>query len=460
MQRVRDDLLSGPELDDPPQVHDRDSVGHVSRHPDVVRDEHEGQTELIPELEQEIHDARADRYVEHGYRLVRHDELRLEDDRPRNCDPLPLTAAQLVRIPVHEVRRRRELGMLERLGNQILPILEGIRHAVNRQRLRDRIHHGEARVERFVRILEDHLYAATEVLQRPSLQRGDVVAVEQELAFRGLFEFHEEATRGRLPAARLSDDPEDLAPLDREVDPVDGVDLLLSPAEGVQQSRLQREEFPETADVPDGAVVGHARLPEKISFAKWQRERWPASTSMSSGRSRVQMSCANRQRGWKRHPLGGLTRSGGDPGIARSFFFGPFTLGNASRRPSAYGCEGRSKTASVVPSSTISPAYMITMRSETSATTEMSCVMIIIARSSSRCRSRISPRIRSCMMTSSAIAIIARCFMPPENSCGYPSDRSAVMPTSLNSSWIRASRCSAVISMWASRASSIWSPTR
>src|SRR3989454_5416411 len=84
-----------------------------------------------------------------------------------------------------------------------------------------------------------------------------VVAVEQELAFRGLFEFHEEAARGRLPAARLSDDPEDLAPLDREVDPVDGVDLLLSPAEGVQQSRLQGEEFPEPADVPDGAVVGH-----------------------------------------------------------------------------------------------------------------------------------------------------------------------------------------------------------
>src|SRR2546426_8521711 len=27
-----------------------------------------------------------------------------------------------------------------------------------------------------------------------------VVAVEQELAFRGLFEFHEEAARGRLPA--------------------------------------------------------------------------------------------------------------------------------------------------------------------------------------------------------------------------------------------------------------------
>src|SRR2546422_760803 len=342
MEWLSDYLLRFPELDDSPQVHHRNPVGHVPSDPDVVGDEHQGEPELIAELEQEIHDPRADRDVEHGHGLVRHDELRLEDDRPRNRDPLPLSAAQLVRIPVHEVGRRRKFGMLERLRDQVFPILQGIRHAVYRQRLRDRVHHGEPRVE--------------------------------------------------------------------------------------------REELPQPTDVPDGAILRHARLPENISFAKWQRERWPVSTSMSSGRSRVQMSCANRQRGWKRHPVGGLTRSGGDPGIARSFFLGPFTLGNASRRPSTYGCEGRSKTASVVPSSTISPAYMMTIRSETSATTEMSWVMIIIARSSSRCRSRISPRIRSCMMTSravvgssamirsglhaSAMAIIARCFMPPENSCG------------------------------------------
>src|SRR3989454_5991014 len=291
-----------------------------------------------------------------------------------------------------------------------------------------------ARIERLVGILEDHLNSASEVLQGRSLQGRDVVAVEEELALCGLLQLHQEATGRRLPTARLSDDPEDFAPLDREIDPVDGVDLFLPPSERVQQSSLQREELPQPTDVPDGAILRHARLPENISFAKWQRERWPVSTSMSSGRSRVQMSCANRQRGWKRHPVGGLTRSGGDPGIARSFFLGPFTLGNASRRPSTYGCEGRSKTASVVPSSTISPAYMMTIRSETSATTEMSWVMIIIARSSSRCRSRISPRIRSCMMTSRAVvgssamirsglharamAIIARCFMPPENSCG------------------------------------------
>src|SRR5439155_122226 len=291
---------------------------------DVVGDEHEGEPELVTELEQEIHDPCADRDVEHGHRLVRDDELRLEDDRPSNRDPLPLPAAQFVRISVHVVRRGREFRVLERFRDEVLPVLQGIRHTVNGQRLRDRVHHGEARVERFVWVLEDHLHATAEVL-------------------------------------------------------------------------------PEAVDVPHGTVLRHPRLPSKISFAKWQRDRWPASTSMSSGRSRVQMSCANRHLGWKRHPLGGLTRSGGDPGIARSFFFGPFTLGNASSRPIVYGWEGRSNTLSVLPSSTISPAYMITMRSETSATTEMSWVMIIIARSSSRCRSRISPRIRSCMMTSRAV---------------------------------------------------------
>src|SRR5439155_22177917 len=109
--------------------------------------------------------------------------------------------------------------------------------------------------------------------------------------------------------------------------PVDRVHLLLSPAEGVQQTRLQGEELPEAVDVPHGTVLRHPRLPSKLSFAKSQRDRCPASISTRSERSRVQMSCANRHLGWKPHPLGGLTRAGGDPGIARSFFLGPFARG-------------------------------------------------------------------------------------------------------------------------------------
>src|SRR2546428_8458442 len=141
--------------------------------------------------------------------------------------------------------------------------------------LRAGVNHVAPRVERLVRVLEDHLDAAAEVLEVRAPQSRDVFAVEQKLAFGGLFELHEQPAGRRLAAARLPDDPQDLAPLDRKVDSVDGVDLLLPPAEGVEQARLERKQLAEPADIPDGAVFGHARLPSKISFAKWQRGRRP-----------------------------------------------------------------------------------------------------------------------------------------------------------------------------------------
>src|SRR5207244_6396654 len=113
---------------------------------------------------------------------------------------------------------------------------------------------GKPAVERLVGILEDHLNAASEVLQGRSLQGRDVVAVEEELALCGLLQLHQEATRRRLPTARLSDDPEDFAPLDREIDPVDSVDLFLPPSRHGQQSSLQQEGLPAPTPAPDAAI--------------------------------------------------------------------------------------------------------------------------------------------------------------------------------------------------------------
>jgi len=112
----------------------------------------------------------------------------------------------------NEVRRRSEFRVLERLRDQILPIRQGIRHAVNRQRLRDRIHHGEPRVERFVRILEDHLDASTEVLRGPPFRAAMSFAVEQELAFPWALRVSRGDGPSSSSASRLSDNPEDLAP--------------------------------------------------------------------------------------------------------------------------------------------------------------------------------------------------------------------------------------------------------
>ena len=90
--------------------------------------------------------------------------------------------------------------------------------------------------------------------------------------------------------------------------------------------------------------------------------------------------------------------------------------------------------SATVPSSTIRPAYITAILSATSTATPISCVTKITESPYSRCRSRMSRRIWICTVASSAvvgssasstfglqasaIAIIARCSMPPDISCG------------------------------------------
>ena len=146
------------------------------------------------------------------------------------------------------------------------------------------------------------------------------------------------------------------------------------------------------------------------------------------------MSFAYLQRGWKRQPLGGVTRLGGLPGIDSIRFFSPFTLGKAPSSPSVYGCKVCEKIFFEELSSMISPAYITQIRSATFATVETSWEMMINVILSVSWSRRISSMIFAAVMTSNAvvgssmitsrgpraraIAIIARCFIPPLYSCG------------------------------------------
>ena len=86
------------------------------------------------------------------------------------------------------------------------------------------------------------------------------------------------------------------------------------------------------------------------------------------------------------------------------------------------------------PYSATRPAYITRMSSDSSATTPRSWVIMMTAEPNSDCRSEIRSRICACTVTSravvgssaisssgslhSAMAIITRCRMPPENWCG------------------------------------------
>ena len=198
----------------------------------------------------------------------------------------------------------------------------------------------------------------------------------------------------------------------------------------------------------------------------------------STGGSVRQRSVAYRQRGANRQPEGGLTRSGGAPGIeySRSLVSADFS-GRAWNSASVYGWRGFAYRAGVSVVSTTLPAYMTATRSARPAITPRSWVTMMTAMPSRCLRPSMSSRICFWMVTSSAvvgssaisslgslasaIAIITRCRMPPENWCGYSSTRSRArgMPTRSSTSTARSMASFLDTSRCSSTTSAICAPT-
>ena len=81
-----------------------------------------------------LHDLGLDRDVERRRRLVEHQQARVQRQRPRDADPLPLSAAELVGHPLHlagvEVD---QLQQASHLGVQLLTLhARGGRRAARR----------------------------------------------------------------------------------------------------------------------------------------------------------------------------------------------------------------------------------------------------------------------------------------------------------------------------------------
>ena len=128
-----------------------------------------------------------------------------------------------------------------------------------------------------------------------------------------------------------------------------------------------------------------------------------------------------------------LRGSGGSPGSPAGVnrAAGSPTRGNAADRAPAYGCSGAAKICSAGPDSTTRPAYITVILSQRSASTERSWLIIIIPTPRSRTSVESTLSTWACTITSSAvvgssattrsgsqasaIAIITRCFWPPES---------------------------------------------
>ena len=77
-------------------------------HPQVVRDEEEGDAVLLPDVAEEVENLRLHGDVEGGDRLVGHHQAGRQGDRPRDPDPLALAAREFVGILVGRVGRESD----------------------------------------------------------------------------------------------------------------------------------------------------------------------------------------------------------------------------------------------------------------------------------------------------------------------------------------------------------------
>jgi hypothetical protein len=92
-------------LDDPSDVHNRESVAERPGKCEVMGDQEDCDVPLSAKPEQEIEDLRLDRDVEHRYWLVADQRLRLDHYRRGDRHPLSLSPRQLVGIAVQEASR-------------------------------------------------------------------------------------------------------------------------------------------------------------------------------------------------------------------------------------------------------------------------------------------------------------------------------------------------------------------
>jgi hypothetical protein len=118
-------------------------------------------------------------------------------------------------------------------ADELQQVLHGLLHAVlgghllQLERRADDRTHGVPRVERRVRVLEDHLYVPAQWAHCRLRHMGDVPALEDDLARGRLEQTGEQPARGRLATAGLADQGERLALLHREIQPVHGLHVAL-----------------------------------------------------------------------------------------------------------------------------------------------------------------------------------------------------------------------------------------
>src|SRR5690606_23661072 len=315
----------------------------------------------------------------------------------------------LVRVAQEEPLRRPQPGPGQGVGHR-RPLVTGV--TVDAQALGDRVVHRVPGVERAAGVLEHQLHAPAVRLERPAgvLQRP---AVEGDPAPGGPHQAEQRAGQRRLAAARLADQGDDLTGADVEVDAVHGTGTRRAAPSGEGDPQVPGAQ--QRAGGSGGAGHGVLRLafcrgaaagaPVWSSPTRTQAARRSPSTSRRGWSSTAQDSSATGHRGWNVQPGGSADGSGGSPARPRGANRddGSPIRGKAADSAAAYGWRAAVYTSAAGPSSTTRPAYITASRSQVSASTARSWLIMIRPTSWSATSPSISRRICAWIITSSAV---------------------------------------------------------
>jgi hypothetical protein len=175
-------------------VHDRHACRHVRDDGQVVRDEQVRESPVLLQVHEQVDHLRLHRHIEHGHRFVADNEIRIDRERPRDPDALALSARELMRIAVRDLRSQAHLG--QQLPHALVPAGQ----AMDRQTFPDDGPNGHAGIQRRIGILKDDLRSTAHAPQLTTWQSQYVGSIKRDGAGGRLDEAQRSAPRRRLPA--------------------------------------------------------------------------------------------------------------------------------------------------------------------------------------------------------------------------------------------------------------------
>ena len=201
-----DHLVGGPLLDHFAEVHDRDAVGDLPGHREVMGDEHERHAVALLQPHEQGEDVGSHRHVEHGDRLVSDEYVGAQHYRGRDRDPLPLAPRQLVGVELGELLRRLEAALLQGLVHSGLQFGTGADQLVDTQWLGHDREDRLTTVERLEGILEHVLHPAAHGAQLAPGQVCRVDIADPDRTRGDGRQVTDRSYQGRLARARLPHD--------------------------------------------------------------------------------------------------------------------------------------------------------------------------------------------------------------------------------------------------------------